>query len=98
MNPLFVAAIGSILRHILTYGAGYLVARGVWTGNESTMYVEALTLFVIGQGWSLYQKWDTHKALDFLRSLAFHSSSPSNVVPFQAPPSGGSTVVVVKSE
>lgn len=57
MNPLLSSAIGSILRHFLTIGAGYFVAKGIWTAEEATGYVAGLALALIGIGWSLYQKY-----------------------------------------
>lgn len=60
MNPVFQAALASILRHVLTGLATYLVTRGIWTSEEATTYVAAAALGVIGLGWGLYQKFRTH--------------------------------------
>lgn len=35
MHPLFMAALGSLLRTALAGAAGYLVSRGIWTDAEA---------------------------------------------------------------
>lgn len=67
MNPIFSAAVGSILRHFLTMGAAVLVTRGIWTPEDATTYVAAAALALIGFGWAMYQKYAAHtKILDAL--------------------------------
>jgi hypothetical protein len=56
LNPLLIEATASILRHVLTSGAVYLVARGIWTPEEASTYAAAAAMGLIGIGWSLYQK------------------------------------------
>ena len=60
MNPIFAAAVGSILRHVLTMGATYLVAKGVWSETDATTYVAAGAMALLGLGWALWQKYRTH--------------------------------------
>lgn len=57
MNPLLAEALGSIVRHVLTAGTGYLVARGIWTQEAATSYVMAGSIAIVGLGWALYQKY-----------------------------------------
>jgi hypothetical protein len=54
MNPLMQEALASIARSVLKVGAGYLVARGVWSPDEATNYVGALALGLVGLGWSYW--------------------------------------------
>ena len=56
MNPLVVESLASVLRHVLTIGAGYLVAHGIWTPEAASSYVAAGAMAIIGMGWALYQK------------------------------------------
>ena len=68
MNPVLQAAIGSILRHFLTMGASYLVARGIWTDADALTYASAASLAIVGMAWAIWQKSQAHalieKALD----------------------------------
>lgn len=57
MNPLAVEAIGAIVRWVLAIGAGVIVERGIWTPEDSSKYVAAAALALIGLGWSIYQKY-----------------------------------------
>lgn len=71
MNPILSAAVGSILRHFLTMGAAALVTRGIWTPEDSTTYVAAAALALIGLAWAMYQKYAAHsKILDALSAPA----------------------------
>lgn len=56
MPTILSAALGAILRHVLTMGAGYLVAQGIWTKDESALYVGGATIFLLTLGWSVWQK------------------------------------------
>jgi uncharacterized membrane protein YjjB (DUF3815 family) len=60
MPPLLQSAIGSVLRAILIGWAGYFVSKGYWTEAEATTYASALVLFLLGFGWSLWQKYRAH--------------------------------------
>lgn len=68
MNPIFAAAVGSILRHVLTMWATYLVSRGVWSETDASVYVTAAAMGLVGVIWAVWQKYKTHltilKALD----------------------------------
>lgn len=67
MNPVFAAALGSILRWWLAILAGYLVKAGVWTSSESDTYVAAAVLGLLALGWSLWQKYRAR--IKFLAAL-----------------------------
>lgn len=64
MNPILQAAIGSILRHVLTAGAAYLVTRGIWTPEEATTYAAAAALALLGLGWAVWQKAQMHQKIE----------------------------------
>lgn len=56
------SALQSILTHFLTLGAGYLVAQGIWTGEEAKLYVMAASAAIIGFGWAqLTTYWERRK-------------------------------------
>lgn len=57
MNPLLIEALGAIIRWMLAALAGYLVKAGIWSADDASSYVAAAALFVIGLGWSLWQKY-----------------------------------------
>lgn len=57
MNPILSAALGSILRWLLVFLAGYFVQAGIWSGAEAETYVTAAVLGLLGLGWSLWQKY-----------------------------------------
>lgn len=57
MNPLLSEALASVVRSVLKLGAGYLVARGVWSQGDATTYVSAAALALVGLGWSY---WTTY--------------------------------------
>lgn len=57
MNPTLAAAIGAILRHVLTILAGYLVSKGIWTDAEASTYVTAAVAALVAFGWSLWTKY-----------------------------------------
>jgi hypothetical protein len=57
MNPLLQDFIGTILRKALTSVAVFLVTYGWITPEQSEAYVAGLVLFLLGLGWSLWQKY-----------------------------------------
>lgn len=67
MNPVLSAALGSILRWLLVFLAGYLVKAGIWSGAEAETYVTAAVLGLLGLGWSLWQKYKAR--ISFLAAL-----------------------------
>lgn len=73
MNPVLQAALGSILRHVLTAGAAYLVTRGIWTPEDATTYVASAALALLGVGWSLWQKSQAHARIE--QALAMPAGS-----------------------
>lgn len=63
INPLLSEAIASLLRSVLKIGAGYLVARGVWTAEDATAYVGAAALALVGFGWSYWTTYQSRRKL-----------------------------------
>lgn len=63
MNPLLQQALGSIVRWLLTFAAGYLVQLGIWTEEDAMKYVGAAALALVALGWSLYQKYKSRLTL-----------------------------------
>lgn len=74
MNPILSAAIGSILRWIFAFAAGWLVQRGVWTPEDASTYLGAAVLAVMGLGWSLWSKY--HDRIKFLAALDAPAGTP----------------------
>lgn len=72
VNPLLSEALGSIVRSILKVGAGFLVAKGVWTEADAASYVTAAALVIVGLGWSYWTTY--HSRLKLVTALA--SASP----------------------
>lgn len=73
MSPILHAALGSMLRHILTLLSGFLVTRGIWTEAEATTYVAASIPAILSILWSLYQKAKTHEKI--LKALKMPAGS-----------------------
>ena len=69
MNPMLQAALGAILRHVLTAIAGGLVARGIWTAEDAATYVSAFVVFLLGLGWSVWAKYRDRLFRDQAMSL-----------------------------
>ena len=57
MNPLFQQGIGSIIRWLLTFGAGWFITRGIWTEAEASTYIGGATVAILALLWSLWQKY-----------------------------------------
>lgn len=57
MNELLKQFLGALLRHALTGAAGYFVAKGILTPDQSSAMLAALVAAVLGVGWSLWQKY-----------------------------------------
>lgn len=74
MNPVLQAAVGSILRHILTMGASYLVARGIWTEQEAMTYAAAAALALLGFGWAIWQKSQAQAKIEKALTLPANST------------------------
>jgi hypothetical protein len=90
MNPMLVEALASIVRSLLKIGAGYLVARGVWSAGDATNYVSAAALAIVGFSWSY---WTAYAArIKLLVALKFGSTTESAVVEHIA---SGATVPTV---
>ena len=67
MNPLLQSALASIARAILIGSSGFLVQRGIWSQSAAETYMTALSLFVVGLGWSLWEKYKSR--IKFLTAL-----------------------------
>ena len=63
MNPMAVEALASIVRWVLTFGAGWLVQHGIWTQANAMTYVSAAAIALITLGWSLWQKYKSRLTL-----------------------------------
>ena len=48
-------AILGLIRHLLTFGGGYVVAKG-WLDDATLNGLVGAALTVIGGGWSIYDK------------------------------------------
>jgi hypothetical protein len=73
VNPIWTAAISSILRFVLAVVAGWLVRKGVWSQGEAATYIEAATLGLISVAWSLWDKY--HARIKFLTALDMHAGA-----------------------
>lgn len=71
MNPLVREMLASIIRHFLTIGAGFLVARGIWTPEDAATYVAAVTLALVSVAWGLYQKYMSRSKLTTALALSY---------------------------
>ncbi len=78
MNPLLQAALGSILRWMLSIGAGYLVEHGIWSQSEASTYVAGAALAALSLGWSLWAKY--HSRIKFLTALEAPAGSTESDV------------------
>lgn len=56
MNDLYKAQLFGLVRHLLTFGGGWLVNHGYAAGALSPDVISGLAVFLVGVGWSLYQK------------------------------------------
>lgn len=74
MPELLAKALGSFLRHGLTILAGYIVAAGIWTADESTTYVAAAVMALLGLAWSLWVKYKDQLLIEAARVLPAHAS------------------------
>ena len=77
MNPMAQVALGSILRWLLSFGAGYLVEANIWTGGEASEYVAAGALALLSLIWSLWEKWWARRKL--LVALGLPATTESHV-------------------
>lgn len=75
---LLLEALGSILRWLLAFGAGYLVRHGVWSQGAADGYVTAaataIAMALVSIGWSLWQKYSARIKLLTALSLPAGSS------------------------
>jgi hypothetical protein len=105
MNPMLQEALGSIIRAGLLAAAGFFVKQGLWTEENAAAYATALTLAVLGLGWSLWQKYKSRLTLlamsrlpqgateNEAKVLAKVDPSPVSLPQDQAPPAAPDTTV-----
>lgn len=67
MNPLLASALGSIVRAMLIFCAGWLVNHGIWTQADAETYAAAASLAIVSVGWSIFQKYKSR--VSFLTAL-----------------------------
>jgi hypothetical protein len=63
MNPFIKELIATVLRHILTAAAGYLVTEGLLTDAQATQYVAAVVLASTSMIWAYVQKRNSRATL-----------------------------------
>ena len=63
MNPLAQEALGSIIRWVLTFLAGWFVQHGIWTANDAEKYVAGAALAILALSWSLWAKYKSRLKL-----------------------------------
>lgn len=81
-------AIGAgILRHLLTTGAGALVADGLIQSSQTQEFVGA-GMFVIGVAWSWWQKRGQAEVSALLKKLTAKPTAAAAVATAQALPTG----------
>ena len=76
MNPLYQAIVGSILRFILAYCAGYLVKHGLLESTDVKHWVAGISMGLLAIGWSLWQKY--HSRVKVVTALAMPAGSTEN--------------------
>lgn len=72
-NPLFLAALGSIVRWLLTMVSGIFVAHGIWVQTDADVYVTQLAAFIAASlatlAWSLFHKINVHDLIERIINL-----------------------------
>lgn len=63
MNPFIQQVVMSVVRHLLTMGAMYLVTEGLLTEADALQYVGAASLAIVGFGAAIYQKFTAQRKL-----------------------------------
>ncbi len=76
MNPLALAALGSILRWGLGLVAGFFVSKGVWSDADAATYVTAIVTGILTLGWSLWNKYKDR--IHVLTALTLPEGSTEN--------------------
>lgn len=94
---LLLEALGSIVRFLLAFVAGYLVQHGVWTQAAADTYVTAaataIAMGLISLGWSLWQKYRAH--IDLLTALSLPAGSSQDQVKERVAAGKGATLMVI---
>lgn len=78
MSPLLASFLASILRHALTGASVYFVTHGYFSQGDAANYVAAFITFLLGLGWSLWQKYGSRIA--FLTALQLPAGSSEEQV------------------
>jgi hypothetical protein len=77
MSPMLVDALGSILRFLLAGVFGYLVEKGVWTGEQSATFLSAAVVGILALGWSLWNKYKSR--IKLVTALASQPSTEAQI-------------------
>ena len=93
MNPLLVSALGSLVRWVLAFGAGWLVNRGVWTEAAASEYLAAGSLAVVAIAWSVWQKYRSR--IKFLTALEAPAGTDEEMVDVKISRGTGATLAVL---
>ncbi len=76
--------VSSILRHILTFGGGFVVAKG-WISETLMLEIVGVIVTVGGAVWAMFNKTDSSivasaAALPDVQSIKLEPSAPSSMV------------------
>ena len=63
MDPLIQNLIGTAIRWLLTFVAGWLVTAGILTSGTQTEWIAGLTAGLVALVWGIYQKYVAHHLL-----------------------------------
>lgn len=60
-SPVVLQMVGSIIRRLVTLGAGYLIGHGFWTATDAPAYIEflvtAITTVLLSAGYAAFGKY-----------------------------------------
>lgn len=63
MNPMFQTALAAFFRWMLAFAGGYAIRYGIWTKDETTMYIEGASLAIVALLWSLLNHYKSRLTL-----------------------------------
>jgi len=70
MNPLYSQFLTAILRHLLTVSAGsWLLKHGILNAAQIEETILAVVAFLIGMGWSLWNKYRSKQEFNMAAGL-----------------------------
>ncbi len=87
MDETTQAIAAGVLRHVLTAGAGILVADGYIQSSQTQQAVGAV-MFLIGVGWSWWQKTGQAQVTTLLKKMTNKATTAGAVTAAQALPTG----------